>query len=120
VSGAAKLENSLLVTGFPYDPLGKLDEWLEVFKKFTGKCHGVRRLGSAAVDLAYVACGRVDAFYEYNLNAWDVAAGAFIVQQAGGSVTDFSGGAGFIETRSLLASNGIIEEEMLEVIREYF
>lgn len=120
VSTPAKLENSLLVTGFPYDSLGKLEEWLKLFKKLTEQTHGVRRMGSAAVDLAYVACGRIDAFYEYNLNAWDVAAGAFIVQQAGGKVTDFSGGPDFIQNRRLLASNGLIQDELLQMIGENF
>ncbi|QEC53646.1 myo-inositol-1(or 4)-monophosphatase [Anseongella ginsenosidimutans] len=120
VSTPARLENSLLVTGFPYDHLGKLEEWLRLFRKLTETTHGVRRLGSAAVDLAYVACGRIDGFYEYNLNAWDVAAGAFIVQQAGGKVSDFSGSPEFIQNRTLLASNGLIQEELLQLIRENF
>lgn len=120
VSGVAKLEGSLLITGFPYDPLGKLNEWMQLFRRFTEKSHGVRRLGSAAVDLAYVACGRADGFYEYNLNAWDVAAGAFIVQQAGGKVTGFSEETGFITKRTLVASNGLLQEEMRGLINEYF
>lgn len=115
-----ELQNSLLVTGFPYDPMGRMDEWIALFQKFTAKTHGVRRLGAAAVDLVYVACGRVDGFYEYNLNAWDVAAGAFIVQQAGGTVADFNGKPEFIENRTLLASNGLIHEEMQRVIKKYF
>lgn len=120
VSGSAKLENSLLITGFPYDPLGKLEAWMTLFRKFTESTHGVRRLGSAAVDLVYTACGRADGFYEYNLNAWDVAAGAFIVQQAGGKVVDFAGGPDFISKRTLLASNGLIQEEMLQLIHAHF
>jgi myo-inositol-1(or 4)-monophosphatase len=80
------------------------------------KSRGVRRLGSAAVDLVYVACGRFDGFYEYNLNAWDVAAGAFIVQQAGGKVTDFKKTDDFIFGGEILASNGLVHGEMEEVI----
>lgn len=120
VSSQGKLENSLLLTGFPYNSLGKLEAWMKLFQKFTEQTHGVRRLGSAAVDLAYVACGRVEGFYEYNLNAWDVAAGAFIVQQAGGKVTDFSGSPDFIQNRTLLASNALVQEEMFQLIRENF
>lgn len=120
VSTQANLENSLLVTGFPYDPKGRLTEWITLFQKFTEQTHGVRRLGSAAVDLVYVACGRVDGFYEYNLNAWDVAAGAFIVQQAGGTVSEFNGGPEFIENRTLLASNGLIQGQMRQLIATHF
>lgn len=120
VSTQEKLETSLLMTGFPYDTLGKLEAWLKLFGSFAGQTHGVRRLGSAAVDLSYVACGRIEGFYEYNLNAWDVAAGAFIVQQAGGKVTDFSGTSDFIGNRTLVASNGLIQDEMLRVIDENF
>jgi len=83
-------------------------------------CHGLRRLGSAAVDLAYTACGRVDGYYEYNLNAWDVAAGVLIVRQAGGEVINFSGGNEVLNTRELLATNGKITSEMLETIAKYF
>ena len=84
---------------------------------FMEKTHGIRRIGSAAVDLAYVACGRFQGFFEYNLNSWDVAAGAFIVQQAGGVVTDFKGGEDFIFGREIIAANGI-HGEMLEVIQQ--
>jgi len=83
-------------------------------------CHGLRRLGSAAVDLAYTACGRFDAYYEYNLNAWDVAAGILIVRQAGGDVVNFKGGNEILNTRELLATNGKITGEMLETIAKYF
>ncbi len=83
-------------------------------------CHGLRRLGSAAVDLAYTACGRFDAFYEYNLNSWDVAAGVLIVRQAGGEVVNFKGGAEILNTRELLATNGKITKEMLDTITKYF
>ena len=83
VSGAQTLNESLLATGFPYLKLEKQDAYLEIIRQFLDKTHGVRRLGSAAIDLAYVACGRMDGFFEYNLNPWDVAAGSFIVKQAG-------------------------------------
>ena len=90
VSNTKKLDDSLLVTGFPYYDYSLLEQYLELFGYFMKHTHGVRRFGSAAVDLAYVACGRCEGFYEYGLNAWDVAAGSFIVQQAGGKVSSRS------------------------------
>jgi myo-inositol-1(or 4)-monophosphatase len=96
VSNSNTLSESLLATGFPYYKFEKMDAYLNIIKTYLDKTHGIRRLGSAAIDLAYVACGRLDGFFEYNLNPWDVAAGVFIVQQAGGSVTDFKGGNNFL------------------------
>ncbi|RCH55218.1 inositol monophosphatase [Mucilaginibacter hurinus] len=120
VSSTSTLDKSLLVTGFPYDDLGKQDAYLKLFADLMKNCHGVRRLGSAAVDLAYTACGRFDAFYEYNLNAWDVAAGIVIVRQAGGECLNFKGGDECIDSRELVASNGKITGELLGVIQKYF
>jgi myo-inositol-1(or 4)-monophosphatase len=117
VSGVKSLDAALLATGFPYYHLGRTDEYLEIIKIFLRKTHGIRRLGSAATDLAYVACGRLDGFFEYNLNAWDVAAGAFLVQQAGGIVTDFKGGNNFLHGGELCAGNAV-HPQMLEVIQE--
>lgn len=115
VSATENLNASLLATGFPYYHLDKKEVYLEIIKAFLEKTHGIRRLGSAAVDLAYVACGRFDGFFEYNLNAWDVAAGAFIVQRAGGTVTDFSGGNNFLYGGQVMAAGGV-HAQMLEVI----
>jgi len=117
VSPIKNLSGSLLATGFPYYHFEKQDVYLDIIKQFLEKSHGIRRLGSAAIDLAYVACGRLEGFFEYNLNAWDIAAGAFIVQQAGGKVTDFSGGDSFLFGRELCAANGNMHEEMLSVIK---
>lgn len=117
VSSISSLSQSLLATGFPYYHLDKRDVYLEVIKDFLAKSHGIRRLGSAAIDLAYVACGRLEGFFEYNLNPWDVAAGVFIVQQAGGHVTDFNGGTNYLFGGQLCASNSAIHPEMLDVIR---
>jgi myo-inositol-1(or 4)-monophosphatase len=117
VSGAKSLRESLLATGFPYFQFEKRDAYLEIIKQFLDKTHGIRRLGSAAVDLAYVACGRMEGFFEYNLNAWDVAAGGFLVQQAGGTVTDFRGGPNFVFGGELCAGCGI-HPEMLAVIKD--
>lgn len=115
VSPVTKVADSLIATGFPYSAVGKLDMYLSILKEFMQKSHGVRRLGSAATDLAYVACGRFEAFYEYNLNAWDVAAGVLLVQEAGGTVTDFTGGNDYIFGGRLVAS-GHIGKEMLDII----
>lgn len=117
VSGVNQLSESLLATGFPYYHFNKTEEYLDIIKAFLEKSHGVRRLGSAATDLAYVACGRMEGFFEYNLNPWDVAAGGFIVQQAGGKVTDFRGGNNFLFGGELCAS-GHIHAEMIEIIKE--
>lgn len=120
VSKVKTLGSSLLATGFPYYDYGRMDEYLELFKYFMQHTHGLRRLGSAATDLAYVACGRFEGFYEYSLQPWDVAAGAFIVQQAGGKVSDFKGGTNFIFGRELVADNGLISAEFLKAVQTYF
>jgi myo-inositol-1(or 4)-monophosphatase len=117
VSDASFLNESLLATGFPYHHSAKGEEYLGIIKDFLEKSHGIRRLGSAAIDLAYVACGRLEGFFEYNLNPWDVAAGILIVEQSGGKVTDFSGGANSLFGKQLCASNGTIHQEMLQVIQ---
>jgi myo-inositol-1(or 4)-monophosphatase len=117
VSAARSLSESLLATGFPYYKFEKRDAYLEIIKQFLDKTHGVRRLGSAAVDLAYVACGRMEGFFEYNLNAWDVAAGTFLVRQAGGTVTDFKGGDNYIFGGEMCAACGI-HPEMLGIIKD--
>lgn len=115
ISDTAQLSESLLATGFPYADFEKMPEYLEILKTFMQNSHGLRRLGSAAVDLVYVACGIFEGFYEYSLHAWDVAAGALIVKEAGGIVTDFRGGNDFIFGKEIIAA-GKIHQEMLEVI----
>ncbi len=110
------LQESLLATGFPYYEFEKMEAYLKIIRNFLRQSHGVRRLGSAATDLAYVACGRFEGFFEYNLNAWDVAAGAFLVQQAGGYVTDFKGGNNFLFGGEMCAGCGV-HPQMLEIIR---
>ena len=117
VSAAPALSESLMATGFPYYRFDKTEAYLNIIKAFLDKTHGIRRLGSAAIDLAYVASGRLDGFFEYNLNPWDVAAGAFIVQQAGGTVTDFKGGSNFLFGQEMCASNTSIHPQMLEIIQ---
>lgn len=120
VSSAGKLYDSLLVTGFPYRRDDILDRYIDLFKGFIKKTQDLRRLGSAAADLAFVASGRFEGFYEIGLSPWDVAAGAFLVKQAGGMVTDFHGGDDYIFGKSLVSSNGLVHAEMLEVVKEYF
>jgi myo-inositol-1(or 4)-monophosphatase len=120
VSNRKRIADSLIVTGFPYRFADRLDAWMALFVHFIKNTHGVRRLGSAAIDLAYVACGRFESFYEYGLSPWDVAAGGFIVQQAGGTVSDYSGTSDWVFGQELLAGNGLVNQEMLEVINEHF
>ena len=120
VSKDDTLAKSLLATGFPYYDFTKQAAYLELFAELMRNTHGIRRLGSAAVDLAYTACGRLEGFYEYNLNAWDVAAGILIVKQAGGEVVNFSGGEECMEKRELVATNGKITAELLAMIQKHF
>jgi myo-inositol-1(or 4)-monophosphatase len=120
VSDAKTLQDSLLVTGFPYIRDHILDQYMELFKAFMQRTQDLRRLGSAATDLAYVAAGRFEGFYEISLNPWDVAAGSFLVQQAGGKVTDFQGGDDFIFGKSLISGNGLVHGEMLEVVKKFY
>lgn len=117
VSGTRKLADSLLATGFPYREFSWIQDYIRMFTEFMQRSHGLRRLGSAAIDLAFVACGRLEGFFEFGLNPWDVAAGGLIVSEAGGKVTDFNGGDGYVFGRQLLASNGHIHREMYEVIQ---
>ena len=118
VSKAEKLADSLIATGFPYTEFGRTSDYLKMLGCFMAKSHGVRRLGSAAVDLAYVACGRFEGFFEFNLNAWDVAGGSIIVQEAGGSVSTFSGDGDPVFDREICATNATIHKEMLGLIQE--
>ena len=113
VTQAPKVKDALIATGFPYYDYDRLPQFMKTLDFFMQNSHGLRRLGSAATDLAYVACGRFDAFYEYSLSPWDVAAGAFIVQQAGGKVSDFSGGNNYIFGKEIIATNSQIFDEFL-------
>ncbi len=120
VSKAPAIENTLLATGFPFYEFSKMEKYLNVLRQLMQKCHGLRRIGSAAIDLAYVACGRFDGYFEYNLNSYDVAAGIVLVREAGGEVFDFSGGADIIARREVIATNGKISSELLGIIRTEF
>ena len=115
VSRAAALDQALLVTGFAYDQEGRRSN-LEHFARFVLRAQGIRRTGTAAIDLCYVASGRIDGFWELELCPWDVAAGSLIVAEAGGRVTDFAGNPCSIYGDKILASNGSIHQAMIDVL----
>jgi myo-inositol-1(or 4)-monophosphatase len=117
VSAAATLIDAVLVTGFPYDVRERLDDILGLFTGFLREARAVRRLGSAAIDLCWVAAGRMDGFWEKGLHAWDTAAGALLVQEAGGRVTTLDGSPWQPAAGQCLASNGLLHEAMLNVVR---
>ncbi len=119
VSGTAKLGESILGTGFPSHKRHKNPN-IQFYHQLTLRSHGVRRAGSAALDLASVASGRFDGFWEFNLNSWDTAAGVVLVREAGGIVTDFSNGPFNLSSREVLASNRLIHEELLKNFHEIF
>ncbi|MEA1990029.1 MAG: inositol monophosphatase family protein [Pseudomonadota bacterium] len=116
VSQQKSLENALLATGFPYHDFSYLDAYMESLKSFMTSTAGIRRAGSAALDLAYVACSRVDGFWEFNLKPWDIAAGALIVQEAGGLSTDFNGGDNYLNSGNIIATNPKLYKEMAQTI----
>jgi myo-inositol-1(or 4)-monophosphatase len=118
VSSLDRLNHALLGTGFAYDRRERADFYLGFFKDFMTRVQGVRRNGSAALDLCYVACGRFDGFWEWKLQPWDIAAGVLIVREAGGRVTDFSGGPFDLHGQQTLASNGRIHGEMIYVLQD--
>ena len=120
VSDSSNLKQSLIATGFPYYDYGRMAPWLKLFQYLMENTQGLRRLGSAATDLAYVACSRFDGFYEYALNAWDVAAGSLIVAEAGGIVTDFSGTSDFIFGKEIIAATPDIYQSFSESIAHFF
>ena len=119
VSQGAALIDALLVTGFPYDVHARAGDLVALFGAFLARARAVRRLGSAALDLCYVAAGRLDGFWEQHLKPWDVSAGALILQEAGGRITGFDGVPFDAAAGHLVASNGGIHDEMLAVIREF-
>jgi len=116
VSPNSKSEHALIATGFPYYDFDRVDDYIAAMKHLMKHTRGLRRLGSAAVDLSYVAAGRFDAFYEHALHAWDVAAGAFIIQQAGGKITDFNGGENWLFGGEIIAASNNYFDEFYQVI----
>jgi len=120
VSPTTILEKSLIATGFPYSDYSLLTPYLGLLEELMKETRGIRRLGSAALDLAYVACGRFELFFEYGLKPWDVAAGALIVERAGGIVTDFSDGKNYIFGKQIVASNPHIQTDFFKKLERYF
>lgn len=120
VTRAATLEQSLITTGFPYEPFNRFEGMFNTLKYIVPRSHGLRRLGSAATDMAYLAAGRMEVFYEVGLHAWDVAAAICIVKEAGGHVTDFSGGTNYLYGSEMLATNNHVHKEMQSVLERYF
>ncbi len=119
VSRTAELAESLVATGFP-SRKRHMSPNVHFYQEFTLRSHGVRRAGSAALDLAWTACGRMEAFWEFKLNPWDTAAGILLVEEAGGRVTDFSGNHFRLDSREILASNGLIHAELLGLFSDLF
>lgn len=119
VSRTETLAESLLATGFP-SKKRHANPNIHFYQEFTLRSHGVRRAGSAALDLAYVAAGRLEAFWEFHLNPWDTAAGYLLVEEAGGRVTDFAGGPFRLDSREVLASNGLVHEELVKLFEAMF
>ena len=118
VSRTDKMEDALLGTGFPFKEVAHLDEYVRMLKNAMRTCSGVRRPGAAALDLAWVACGRYDGFWEMGLSPWDMAAGALLVREAGGLVGDFEGNEGFLDKGRIVAANSKLFASLLKLLHE--
>ncbi len=118
VSPTEQISRSLLATGFPYDIRNSRDNNLDYFNLMAKEAQAIRRAGAAALDIAYVAAGRFDGFWELKLMPWDMAAGLLMVQEAGGAVSDFFGGNWNISSPNVLASNGLIQEQMIKIFKK--
>ena len=119
VSNASHLDQALLGTGFPFRELSQLDSYLSIFRELVSLTPGIRRAGSAALDLAYVAAGRLDGFWEFGLKPWDMAAGTLLITEAGGLVSDFSGNNRFMENGNLVTANSKIHKALLTIIEAH-
>jgi myo-inositol-1(or 4)-monophosphatase len=119
VSEASKLSDSLIATGFPYYDFSQVDQYMKCLTYFFRHTHGIRRLGSAATDLAYIACGRFEVFYEYGLHPWDIAAGIIILREAGGKISDFSGNEQNLTGEEIVAANSLVYPEVLEIVSKF-
>ena len=117
VSQNEQLKDTLIATGFPYYQFEKVDEYLKVLSQLMKSTHGLRRMGSAAIDLAYTACGRFDAFFEMNLSPWDIAAGILLVEEAGGTVSDFSEQGEVIFKNEIVASSKAIYGDFVKELQ---
>jgi myo-inositol-1(or 4)-monophosphatase len=120
VSEIDSLQGSLVATGFPFRKKEIIDLYLDAFKRIFSEVSDLRRAGSAALDFAYLASGRCDGFFELNLSAWDVAAGSLLISEAGGIITDFSGGIEYLSTGDIVAGNKYVHSEILKIIKEVF
>lgn len=118
VSDRREIHEALLATGFPYNDFSKMESYMIFLEWAMKNARGVRRLGSAATDLVYVACGRFEAFWEYDLKPWDVAAGAVIVKEAGGTVTDYKGGENYLFGKEIVASNLWLKDLIIQKIND--
>lgn len=119
VSKATDFSDIVLATGFPYYNFERLEEYLKILNQLMKDTQGLRRMGSAAADMAYVACGRYGGYFEYNLNSYDIAAGVILVKEAGGSVTDFKGGDDYLFGREMVAGGGV-HRDLLSTIQKYW
>jgi len=117
VSSRAKIEEALLGTGFPYRVFDHVDAYLAIFKEMTRRCAGVRRPGAASLDLAYVAAARLDGFWEFGLSPWDMAAGALLIQEAGGIVSDLAGESNYLNTGNIVGGNPKVFNQLLQCIQ---
>jgi myo-inositol-1(or 4)-monophosphatase len=120
VSGVASLDRSLIATGFPFRKKEMIDLYLQAFKEIFRKVSDIRRAGSAAIDLAYIAAGRFDGFFELALSPWDVAAGSILITEAGGLISDFGGGEDYLSTGNIVAGNNSVQQEILKIAKEVF
>ena len=118
MSKADKIDDALVGTGFPFKEKTNIDDYLRMLKNVMAVCQGVRRPGAAALDLAWVACGRIDAFWEIGLSPWDMAAGALLVREAGGLVGDLAGEDRFLDSGRIVASNAKIFASMLKLLHD--
>jgi myo-inositol-1(or 4)-monophosphatase len=116
----SELGKSLLATGFPYYNYEQMDAYLQTLKYFMQHTQGMRRMGSAAIDLAYTACGRFDAFFEYGLSPWDVAAGICLIEEAGGIISDFEGGNNALFGKSIMGASAALYPTFSDIIKENF
>ena len=119
VTKCLRVDDALLGTGFPFRNFENVDAYMAIFKDFTQRCSGIRRAGSAALDLAYVACGRLDGFWEFGLAPWDMAAGCLLITEAGGLVGDLSGGEDYLKTGNLVAGTPKVFAQLLQVIESH-
>ena len=119
VSNCGLLELALLGTGFPFRELDRLDQWVKAFRTLTRRSAGIRRTGSAALDLAYVAAGRMDGFWEFGLQPWDMAAGALLIREAGGLISDPAGSQDFLDSGNVVTANPRIFNDLLRIIAKH-